>query len=221
MDEQNIRKQNLEFLIKEVNNVIDWAFARFKDNIFCTSAFGADGLVLLDLITKKRKDIPIYFIDTGYHFTETLEIKKYYKQQGLNIIGIGSTVNDQQHLLRDMGPDICCRMNKVEPMKRLMKEKKGHLWVAALSRDQSQTRRTVRFLELQENNITKLCPMLSWKEDEVWQYIREHNLKYNRLFDQGYKSIGCQPCTTPVKPDEDNRAGRWRGIDKNECGLHF
>jgi len=220
MNAKEIKRQNLEFLIAETNNVLNWAFARFKERVFMTTAFGADGTILLDFARKVKSDIPVYFINTGYHFPETLEIKEYYRKQGVNIIEISSAVDAQGRLWEEMGPDICCTICKVEPMKKLMEEKKGHLWITALSRVQSETRQNIRFLEPQSNDITKLNAMLVWKEDEVWEYIKKQGLKYNRLFDQGYRSIGCKPCTTPVKQGEDSRAGRWRDTDKKECGLH-
>ncbi len=220
MDQETIRKQNIEFLIDESDYFLDWAFAEFKEKVFATTAFGANGLVLLDLIKKKKRDMPVYFIDTGYHFSETLEIKEHYKKQGFNIIELNSTVDDRENLLQKFGSDICCRIRKVEPLRNLMKEKQGHLWITALSWDQSETRRNIRFLEPQDNSIVKFNAMLAWKEDQIWQYIREHNLTYNKLYNKGYKSIGCKPCTTPVEDEEDGRAGRWRGSDKKECGLH-
>jgi len=220
MDQRKINKQNLKFLENITNNIIDWGFDNFPRKIFGTTSFGANGVVLLDFIGKINKNIPFYFIDTGYHFPETLEIKEYYRKQNFNVIEVSSTVNDSERLLREMGADVCCSINKVEPMKRILEGENGHLWITAISRNQSETRKNFSYLEPQSYNIVKLCPMLIWREDEIWQYIKEHNLIYNKLYDKGYKSIGCQPCTTKVKDGEDSRAGRWRGNDKQECGLH-
>ena len=216
----DIKEQNIKFLSNITNNILDWAFENYSNKIFSTTAFGANGIVLMNFIKRKNKDVPIYFIDTGYHFCETIEIKEYYIKQGFNIKSISSTVDDSKHLLIEMGHDICCSINKVEPMKRILNENKGYLWLTAVSRDQSDIRKNFRYLLNQNNNIIKVCPMLNWKEDEIWQFIKKNNLIYNKLYDKGYKSIGCQPCTTIVKEGEDSRSGRWRGYDKTECGLH-
>ncbi len=219
MNSGYIKKQNLNFLIDNTNNILKWAFKKYPGKIFGTTAFGANGIVLLDLVNKIDKKVPFYFINTGYHFRETLDVLEHYKKNGFNIIGVTSNVDDSNHLLVDMGPDVCCSINKVEPMRKILQENKGNLWIAAVSRGQSSTRRNFRFLEPQDNNIIKICPMLVWKEDEIWSYINENKLVYNKLYDKGYKSIGCEPCTTKVEDGEDSRAGRWRGSNKEECGL--
>ncbi|MFC2061382.1 phosphoadenylyl-sulfate reductase [Elusimicrobiota bacterium] len=217
MDKNSIKQQNLQFLIDVTNNLLNWAYENYKEKVFVTTAFGANGIVMLDFI---KKELPVYFIDTGYHFDETLEAKEHYKKKDFNILEVGSEVRGSEQILEEMGTDICCWINKVEPMKRIMKEKEGYLWITAISRSQADTRKNISILELQENNIIKLSPMLYWKEDEVWNYIKDKKLFYNRLYDKGYKSIGCRPCTTPVKDGEDSRAGRWRDCSKEECGLH-
>lgn len=220
MNHKEIERQNLNFLVENTNNILRWTFKKYPKKVFSTTAFGANGTVLLDLIHKIKKDVPFYFINTGYHFKETIDVVNHYKKKGLNIVEVFPDVEDSQHILREMGAEVCCSINKVEPMKKILKQNKGNIWISAISRDQSSTRNNFRFLESQENDIIKIGPMLVWKEDEIWRYIKENKLVYNKLYDKGYKSIGCEPCTTPVKDGEDSRAGRWRGFDKDECGLH-
>lgn len=214
----DLKKQNIQFLSGITNNILDWVFDNFSDKIFSTSAFGINGVVLLDFLQKKNKHIPIYFIDTGYHFLETLEIKDYYKTKGFKIIEVTSTVEHSDTLLETVGVNICCSINKVEPMKKILDDHKESVWLTAVSRSQTATRRNFRYLQ-QQNEILKVCPMLNWKEDEIWQYAKENNLVYNKLYDKGYKSIGCQPCTSIVKNGEDSRSGRWKGLDEDECGI--
>ena len=214
----DLKKQYIQFLSSITSNILDWTFNNYPNKIFSTSAFGINGVVLLDFIRKKNKDTPIYFIDTGYHFKETIEIKDYYKKMGFNIIEATSTVEHSDKLLETVGVDVCCSINKVEPMKKILDQHNGNIWLTAVSRDQTSTRMNFRYLQ-QQNSIIKVCPMLNWKEDEIWQYARENNLVYNKLYDKGYKSIGCQPCTSIVKDGEDSRAGRWNGLDKDECGI--
>jgi len=215
----DLNKQNIKFLSSITNEILDWTFDTFPDKVFTTSAFGINGTVLLDFLYKKNKDIPIYFIDTGYHFLETIEIKDYYRHKGLNIIEVSSTVNSNR-ILEEMGVDMCCSINKVEPMKKILKENKGSAWLTAVSRSQTETRRKFRYLQNQKK-VLKVCPMLNWKEDEIWSYAKEKELVYNKLYDKGYKSIGCEPCTCKTKKGEDSRAGRWRGFDKDECGIQI
>jgi len=105
-------------------------------------------------------------------------------------------------------------------MQSLLKGREGFLWITALSRLQSQSRRNIPILQLASEDILKVSPLFAWTIDDVWYYISENNLVYNELHDQGYKSIGCHPCTSPVSPGEGVRVGRWRGYDKEECGLH-
>ena len=216
----DIDKKNNEFLISQAKSIIEWGVSHFKDRIFMTSAFGANGVVLLDIIKEVVPNIQIFFIDTSYHYEETLDITNYYKERGFNIVEIKSGIVDRNKKVFDMGHDICCNINKVEPMRKLLSDKKDSLWITGLSRDQSDTRSAVAFLELIDNNVYKLNPLVAWKETDIWFYISKNNIKYNSLYDKGYRSIGCKPCTTPVKSGENARAGRWRGIDKKECGLH-
>ena len=216
----DIDKKNNEFLVSQTKSIIDWGVSYFKDRIFMTSAFGANGVVLLDIIKEIVPNIQIFFIDTSYHYEETLDIARYYKEHGFNIVEIKSGIVNRKKEIFDMGHDICCNINKVEPMRKLLSEKKDSLWITGLSRDQADTRSAVAFLELIDNNIHKLNPLVAWKETDVWFYISKNSIKYNSLYDKGYRSIGCKPCTTPAKSGENARAGRWRGTEKKECGLH-
>ncbi|MFC2091178.1 phosphoadenylyl-sulfate reductase [Elusimicrobiota bacterium] len=220
MDQNELVRQNIDFLIKNTVDVLLWAKDNYHDRLFATTAFGANGVVMLDLMRKKGLDIPVYFIDTNYHFKETLEVKDHYKDKGFNIIQVNPKVTASYDALDEMGPDVCCWINKVEPMKEIMSDKKGYLWLTAVSRDQTGIRGKFKVLQYDENQVIKASPMLFWKEDEIWHYIIDNDLVYNKLYDKGYKSIGCKPCTTPLKKGEGSRSGRWRGTDKEECGLH-
>lgn len=220
MNKNKITDQNLNFLVENTNSILNWAIKNHPKHCFGTTSFGANGVVLLDLLKKIKSDIPFYFINTGYHFKETIEVMNHYKKKGFNIIEVSSGVEDSKHILREMGPDVCCSINKVEPMRRILEKNKGNMWITAISRDQSSNRKNFRFLENQDYDIIKVSPMLVWKEEEIWSYIMKNKLYYNKLYDKGYRSIGCEPCTTKVNDGESPRSGRWRGFDKEECGLH-
>ncbi len=216
----DIQKQNVDFLLSQTEALLYWAREKFAEKIFMTSSLGSNGTVLLDIIKKIIPDLPIYFIDTGFHFQETLEIKQYYENKGYIIKTLSSQTEDDNQKLYKMGHDICCQIKKVQPMKGLLASKEKHLWITALSRDQTDFRKQVPFLQSTNFELFKLNPMIAWREVDIWYYIKDNDLKYNKLYDLGYRSIGCQPCTVPVKPEEHTRAGRWRGYDKEECGLH-
>lgn len=116
-------------------------------------------------------------------------------------------------------PDRCCALRKVEPLRRFLQGYRA--WITGLRRQQSPTRAGTRPVEWDQRfGLVKVNPLFRWSRDEVWRYIRDHDVPYNPLHDRGYPSIGCWPCTTPVAPGEDERAGRWRGFHKTECGLH-
>ncbi|NIA20656.1 MAG: phosphoadenylyl-sulfate reductase [Anaerolineaceae bacterium] len=216
----DIRRANVGFLEAQTASILDWGRRTFGDRLFTTSAFGINGTVLLRIAREVIPDLPVYFIDTGYHFDETLELCEHYKQQGFDIHIIAADAAQAESDCEQVGHDACCRVNKVEPIRKLLAEKKGHLWITGLSRDQAPTRRNIPFVQKLQTGVYKLSPLVAWRQEDIWYYVRQKDLKYNRLYDKGYKSIGCRPCTTPVASDEEPRAGRWRGTDRNECGLH-
>ena len=220
MNKNKIIDQNLNFLVENTNSILNWTIKNHPKSCFGTTSFGANGVVLLDLLKKIKPDIPFYFINTGYHFKDTIDVMNHYKKKGFNIIEVSSGVEDSKHILREMGPDVCCSINKVEPMRKILEKNKGNMWITAISRDQSSYRKNFRFLETQDYDIIKVSPMLVWKEEEIWNYITKNKLYYNKLYDKGYRSIGCEPCTSKVNDGESPRSGRWRGLDKEECGLH-
>ncbi len=218
-----MEKQNLELLIKQSNSTLEWVINTYKNCVFMTTAFGNNGIVLIDLIQKIFHEMPIYFIDTGFHFKETLELRDKYLERGLNIKTITpkSDLNAKEKLtLVKNNPEKCCYMNKVLPMKTILSKKENQVWLSGLSRDQSESRKNTRIIEKLKSGKYKIAPLIAWKQEDIQLYIKEKELPYNELFDKGYKSIGCEPCTTPVEEHEDLRAGRWRGKMKTECGLH-
>jgi phosphoadenosine phosphosulfate reductase len=220
MNSCDIKKQNVDFLISQTKQILYWALEEFGEKIFMTSAFGFNGIVLLDLVRDIIPDMPVYFIDTGYHFRETLELKEYYSQLGCNIIDMSSAVDNKEAHLETLGHDLCCQINKVEPMRGLLTGREGFLWITALSRDQSESRRNISLLQIVSGGVLKVNPLFAWTMDDVWYYIGENRLVYNELHDKGYKSIGCKPCTSIVLSGEEIRVGRWRDCNKEECGLH-
>ncbi|OIK17283.1 phosphoadenosine phosphosulfate reductase [Bacillus sp. MUM 116] len=213
---------------KGARAVLEWAYQNYSDDkIVYASSFGAEAIVLIDLIQQVKPDAHIVFLDTGLHFPETYDVidkiearfpslKIERKQPALNL--------DEQReqygsALWKKDPNLCCQIRKVIPLRETLTAKEA--WISGLRREQSPTRKDTQFLNKDEKfeNI-KICPLIHWTWDEVWAYIREKELPYNQLHDHNYPSIGCFPCTQPVDADGDSRAGRWVGSGKTECGLH-
>ena len=206
--------------------LLDWALHRFEGRIAVASAFGPEGMVLIDIAARVRPDVQVFTLDTGLFFPETYElIGEVERRYGITIERVkpALTVEQQaaQHgpLLWQHSPDRCCYMRKVEPLRRKLTTLDA--WIAAIRRDQTPDRAHAQKLEWDAKfGLVKINPLCDWSSEMVWDYIHNNDLPYNPLHDRGYPSIGCEPCTRPVTAGEDPRAGRWAGFGKTECGLH-
>jgi len=206
------------------SEILAWAWDQFDGRIAATSSFQSQSMPLLHLITVVTPNLPVLFLDTGFHFPETIIFRdKLIQTWGLRVESIHPEIS-QDGFHRQYGdlyrtdPDLCCQINKVEPMQRCMKNYAA--WVSGIRRDQTKTRSKIRIVELQPDGIYKISPLANWTQRDIWQYIHDHDLLVHPLTSQGYLSIGCAPCTRPILPGEDERAGRWAGTGKIECGLH-
>ncbi len=193
-----------------------------------TSSFQAEAMVVLHLVREILPDVPVIFVDTGYHFRETLAYRdRMAARWGLNLINVSAakTVAEQESLfgiLNQTAPDRCCAMRKVEPLFRALRD--YGTWVTGLRRQQSISRANLQteetFLLPSGHALRKLNPLAEWTTRDVWEYAAEHRIPLLPLYEQGYASIGCAPCTSlPLDPD-DPRSGRWGG-QKVECGIHL
>ncbi|KKB73177.1 MULTISPECIES: phosphoadenylyl-sulfate reductase [Bacillus] len=207
-------------------DVLKWAY-RTYDNIVYACSFGAEGVVLIDLISKIKKDANIVFLDTGLHFQETYDLIKRIKDKypGLVISFLKPDITLEEQEDRYGGelwkrqPDMCCALRKIEPLKKHLSG--ADAWITGLRREQSETRRHVRYINKDDKfKLIKICPLIHWTWDDVWSYIKLNHLTYHKLHDEHYPSIGCEVCTLPVTEGDDIRAGRWAHLDKTECGLH-
>lgn len=201
-------------------SVVERAWAQFSGKLALTSSFQTQSVPLLHMISRIAPDIPVLFLDTGYHFPETLAFRdRLAREWGLTVRSLraesASSAHGPEPYLRD--PDLCCRINKVEPIQRAAADYEAIL--SGIRRDQTSNRASAAVVEEREGTL-RIHPMLSWTETDVWGYLRRHELPLHPLHHQGYESIGCAPCTRPVRIGEDRRAGRWAGNDKTECGLH-
>jgi phosphoadenosine phosphosulfate reductase len=204
-----------------------WAKHALGDDIALACSFGGpSGMVLVDLSSRLGLRPEIFYLDTDVLFPETYALRdQVSRRYGVSPVGYRSklTLDEQAEKygpeLWKSDPDRCCYLRKVEPNEWALTGKAA--WISGIRRDQSATRRSVPIVEWDAAfELVKLNPLATWSEDDVWAYIREHNVPYNPLHDDGYPSIGCIHCTRRVLPGEDRRAGRWSGFDKTECGIH-
>ena len=221
---------NLEFEDAHPLDILRWTFDQSGlERVAIASAFQAEGTVVMHLATSIRPDVPILFLETGYQFAETLAFKEQITERlELNVVDlVGEFTVDQQaaahgRRLFERDPGLCCELNKVRPMYQALRELDA--WVTAFRRESSPTRASAPFLEQYELEpdrwIVKVNPMAAWTRPQVWRYLKENDLPRNPLYDLGYASIGCAPCTRLRFQGEPERAGRWAGLSKWECGIH-
>lgn len=199
--------------------ILQWAADRFGDDLVVTASFGDATLVHLAATTIPGVEIAL--IDTGYLFAETLWYAERLRSQfDLNLTIIKPRLQESDRDRWQFDPDGCCGVRKVEPLNRALEGRAG--WASGLRRSDSEARANAPVVSFDvERRITKINPLASMTDDDVEEYHRVNDLPKNPLTDRGYPSIGCWPCTTPVQPGDDPRAGRWADSEKTECGLHL
>lgn len=205
---------------------------KFKNRIAFSSSMGAEDQVITDMISKIDRSAKIFTLDTGRVFPETYDlIDRTTKRYKMPIQFYFPDAKQVEEMVNEKGINLffesvenrklCCHIRKMEPLKRAFKDL--DVWICGLRRSQSVTRTNVQVVEWDETNgLIKLNPIVDWSEEQVWDYIKENKVPYNRLHDKGFPSVGCQPCTRAIEKGEDLRAGRWwwENPDTKECGLH-
>ena len=223
---QFLAKANKKMKKSDIHEILEWTFDTYGDDVSMTTAFGYSGLVLLHHVIQKKPEIVLYFIDTGFHFKETLDYAKFLtKEWKLNL----KTYKHEwpmRKLKRKLGEkpyetnaDLCCHHCKVEPLLEFIHDKS--VWLSGIRRDQATTRAEIEPIEIDGRGTIKISPMYKWTKDQTWDYIKKHNLPYHPLHDKGYMSIGCKPCTHPINDGDHERDGRWLFMQKLECGIHL
>ncbi|MBV8141569.1 MAG: phosphoadenylyl-sulfate reductase [Verrucomicrobia bacterium] len=220
-----------EFEAASATEILRWAFEQFGRTAAIGTSFQGAGLVTIHHAVAAGLPLPVFTLDTGLLFPETLELKTRLEAYfGIVIEALvpERTVEQQAQDFAPQlwlsNPDLCCTLRKVEPLQKKLNQLDA--WIAGLRREQSTRRANIKVLELyefdrlREKNIVKVHPLARWSRDQVWEYVRRHGIPYNALMDRGFRSIGCHPCTSVVISGQDERAGRWTGFDKNECGIH-
>jgi phosphoadenylyl-sulfate reductase (thioredoxin) len=207
-------------------DVLRWAGERFPGRVTFSTGFGPEGCVLIDMIGRHRLPIDVFTLDTGLLFPDTYALWRRLEQRyGLQIRAVrpAQSVDEQARAhgerLWERDPDRCCELRKVLPLRAALAG--FDAWISAIRRDQTAQRRSAAVVEHDVRfGLAKVNPLVAWTRDDVWDYIRANDVPVNPLHSLGYPSIGCFPCTSPVAQGEDDRAGRWRGLEKTECGLH-
>ena len=196
------------------------------DKIIMGTGFGPPGIVLIDMLFKVTKDISIFYIDTGFLFDQTYELRDQLQQKyGFEFIRYTTNLTPEMQSaqygdkLWEVNPDKCCSLRKVVPLMSALEN--YDVWITGIRKKQTQVRNCSQLVEFEERfGVIKVNPLIDWTHDEVWDYIKKNKLPYNVLHDNNYPSIGCKQCTSPVCAGEDDRSGRWKGTNKTECGLH-
>ena len=215
---------NRRFADADPGAILEWAAGHFGDRLVATSSFQSQSMPLLHLISRHAGAMRVCFLDTGFHFEETSRfVERVRSELGIRVDRLTPLLGHDAFLekygpLHQSDPAMCCYLNKVEPMTRALIGMKA--WISGVRGDQTKVRGALRLFNLQPSGVVKICPLLHWSEPQIEDYLREHSLPRHPLFEAGYRSIGCAPCTVPVGEGEDPRSGRWAGSMKTECGLH-
>jgi phosphoadenosine phosphosulfate reductase len=207
--------------------VLAWAFEAFGEAIAISSAFGVEGMALIDMASRVRQNFRLFTLDTEFLFPETYNLMDQVEQKyGITVEKVYALNSPEEQervhgpALWQRDPDQCCHLRKVEPLQRKLSELQA--WITSIRRDQTAARARAGKVEWDfKFGLVKINPIADWSSKQVWQYIRAHDVPYNALHERNYPSIGCTHCTRAVRPGEDPRAGRWSGSAKTECGLHI
>ncbi len=217
------------FEAKSPQDVLGYAIETYHPKIVLACSFGAEDVVLVDMVHRINPSVPLFYLDTDFLFPETYATRdRVIEQYGLKptqVLQLKSLLAPQKQAasygdaLWTSNPDQCCQLRKVEPLTRVLQ---GYdAWITGIRRDQAPSRADAGLVEWdQKFRLVKVNPLARWSWADVWTYIKIYEVPYNPLHDQNYPSIGCTHCTKPVMPGQDPRSGRWQGSAKTECGLH-
>lgn len=212
---------------RSAEDIMRWAADRFAPKVTFATGFGMEGCVIIDIAARASLPVDLFTLDTGLLFDETYAIwHRLEEKYGRSIRAVKpeQTVEQQARSegreLWSLDPDRCCELRKMQPLRATLDS--FDAWISAIRREQTPERADAPVVVWDGKfGLVKVNPLVRWTLDDVKAYVKAHDVPYNALHDQGYPSIGCWPCTTPVAPGEDPRAGRWRGREKRECGLHI
>jgi phosphoadenosine phosphosulfate reductase len=208
--------------------ILRWAVDVYGEDLSLSVSFGnPEGMILLDMLSRITDRAQVFTLDTGFLFEETVRFREEAVKRyplPFKVLTPGLTVEEQVERygpeLYSCAPDLCCQIRKIEPQRRFLRDYGA--WVTGIRRDQTPQRASTPVVAFDQYfGVAKIAPLAAWRVDELDEYVRRYDVPLNPLLSMGYRSIGCEPCTKPAAPGEDARAGRWPGMDKTECGLHF
>jgi phosphoadenosine phosphosulfate reductase len=206
--------------------ILRWAVEQYYPRLTMATAFGPEGCAILHMLSEIEPRVRVFNLETGYQFPETLALREQVKERyGIEVemvqpeLTVAAYEAEHGGPLYRIRPDQCCHDRKVLPLRKALVGYEA--WISAIRRDQTEQRAVAGVVQWDAKfGLVKVNPLLTWTKKDVWAFIARHAVPYNPLHDQGYPSIGCWPCTRPVTDGEDERAGRWAGTTKKECGLH-
>jgi phosphoadenosine phosphosulfate reductase len=227
--DESLKALSDSFEAQQPWEVLAHALTHYPESLILACSFGAEDVALVDMIQKINPRTPLFYLDTDFLFPETYEVRdriiEKYGLQPSQVIQVKSLLTPERQAaqygdalwLRD--PDQCCHMRKVQSLTQILGGYSA--WVTGIRRDQGPNRANAGLVEWDHKfALVKFNPLAKWSAEDVWTYIRVHNVPYNALHDRNYPSIGCTHCTAPVLPGDDARSGRWKNFGKTECGLH-
>lgn len=225
---EEIADANARLQTATPQEVLAWAAQRFHPRLLMATAFGAEGCCIIHMLAEIQPLTTVINIDTGYQFAETLDLReRLAARYGIVVEYVRPELSVPEYETEHGGPlhphrpDQCCHDRKILPLRRAVRELAPLAWISAIRKDQTADRGKADVVQWDAKfNLTKVNPLLNWTKRDVWGFVHKHEVPYNVLHDRDYPSIGCWPCTRPVAAGEDDRAGRWAGKVKKECGLH-
>ncbi|MFN2545196.1 MAG: phosphoadenylyl-sulfate reductase [Actinomycetota bacterium] len=230
LPESLVEDLNVRFENAEPGDIVRWALEESGlDRVAVASAFQAEGTCVIHMATRIRPEIPVLFLETGFHFRETLAFRdEVARDLRLNVRELrgehtpASQAVEHGDRLYERDPNMCCEINKVRPFTRALHDL--DMWITGLRRDSSPSRAATPIVEQYElepgKALVKVNPVARWSRPDVWRYLKDEGLPHHPLYDIGYAQIGCAPCTRLRFPGEDERESRWDGSQKVECGIH-
>ncbi len=223
---QQLRRHSEQLETATPQQIIRWAVDQYFPKLTMATAFGPEGCVILHMLSEIQPQTHVFNLDTGYQFQETLDLRdKIAERYGIEVELRRPELTVQQYEAEHGGPlyktqpDRCCFDRKIVVLRKATEGMDA--WMSGIRRDQSPDRARAPIVDWDNKfGLVKISPLANWTKSDVWNFILQHQVPYNPLHDKGYPSVGCWPCTRSVLEGEDERAGRWSGTDKTECGLH-
>jgi len=223
---QQLRRHSEQLETGTPQQIIRWAVDQYFPKLTMATAFGPEGCVILHMLSEIQPQTHVFNLDTGYQFQETLDLRdKIAERYGIEVelrrpeLTVQQYESDHGGPLYKTQPDRCCFDRKIVVLQKATEDMDA--WMSGIRRDQSPDRARAPIVDWDNKfGLVKISPLANWTKSDVWNFILQHQVPYNPLHDKGYPGVGCWPCTRSVLEGEDERAGRWSGTDKTECGLH-